>query len=211
MTSTIYTKNGDIVFEEKNFSNPKLIDLIKSTNNLLLVKKVLDKNKVKFGLMFGTLLGAVREGNFIEHDEDIDLFVLEEDKDALINTLHELLDIGFKVCRYDGELLSIIRDNEYIDFYFFRKYLLFYRKSSAGLTYKSAFLQETKSQAFLGTTFQVPKETESFLKVLYGVNWKIPIKNTGAMSYSKYIIMREKFKVRFPWMFKVISKIKSKL
>lgn len=208
---TIYTKQGTIVFEEIDFSNPKLIDLIKSANNLLLVKKVLDKNKVKFGLMFGTLLGAIREGNFIKHDEDVDLFVLEEDKDALINTLHDLLDIGFKVCRYDGRLLSIIRDNEYIDFYFFRKYLVFFRKSSAGLTYKAAFLQETKSQAFLGTTFQVPKETEIFLKVLYGVNWKIPIKNTGAMSYSKYIIMREKFKVRFPWTFKLISTIKSKL
>ena len=131
MTSKIYTKNGTIEFEEKSFSNPKQIDLAKSTNNLLAVKKVLDKNKVKFGLMFGTLLGAVREGNFIEHDEDVDLFVLEEDKDALINILHDLLDIEFKVCRYDEQLLSIIRDNEYIDFYFFRKYLVFYRKSSA--------------------------------------------------------------------------------
>ena len=125
--------------------------------------------------------------------------------------MHDLLDIGFKVCRYDEQLLSIIRDNEYIDFYFFRKYFVFYRKSSAGLTYKAAFLQETKPQAFLGTTFQVPKETEIFLKVLYGINWKIPVKNTNAMSYSKYIIMREKFKVRLPWTFKLISKIKSKL
>ena len=209
--STIYTKKGNIVFEEKNFSNPKQIDFIKSTNNLLAVKEVLDINNVKFGLIYGTLLGAVREGNFIQHDEDVDLFVLEEDKDALINILVDLLNIGFEVCRYDEKLLSIIRDNEYIDFNFFRKYLIFYRKSSAGLTYKASFLQETKNFIFLGETFQVPKETEIFLKVLYGVNWKIPIKNTNALSHSKYIILREKFKVRFPLLFKFISEIKSKL
>ena len=211
MAQMIHTKKGIIKFKEKNFSCPKPMHLVNAKNNLLSVKEVLDKNKVKFGLIFGTLLGAVREGNFIEHDEDVDLFVLEEDKEALINTLEDLLEIGFKVCRYDAGLLSIIRDNEYIDFYFFRKYMFFYRTSSAGLTYKSAFLQETKSQEFLGTTFQVPKETEAFLKVLYGVNWKIPIKNTDAMSYSKYIIIRENFKKRFPFIFKLISKIKSKL
>ena len=209
--SEIYTKNGAIIIEEKIFSNPKPINFIKSTNNLLNVKEVLDKNKVKFGLIYGTLLGSVREGNFIVHDEDVDLFILDEDKYVLFNSLHDLLNIGFKVCRYDDKLLSIIRDDEYIDFYFFRKFLIFFRKSSAGLTYKASFLEETKSQLFLGATFQVPKETESFLKVLYGVNWKIPIKNTNAMSYSKYIIFRDKFKLTFPLVFKFISKIKLKL
>ena len=211
MKQEIYTINGVIRFIKRDFSSPKPISLEKSKKNLLDIKKVLDKNSVKFGLMFGTLLGAVRENNFIAHDEDIDLFVLEENRQHLLNSLHDLIKIGFEVCRYEDTLLSIMRDDEYIDFYFFFKYFLLYRKCSAGLTYKSRYLEKTIDYNFLGEIFQVPVDTEKFLEVLYGDGWRVPIKNDPSMSHSKYIIVREKIKSNFPFLFKIISKIKSKL
>ncbi len=54
-------------------------------------------DNTKFGLMFGTLLGAVRENSFIKHDEDVDLFVLEEDKEKLFNCIHDFINIGFQI------------------------------------------------------------------------------------------------------------------
>ncbi|MCB0743056.1 MAG: LicD family protein [Ignavibacteriae bacterium] len=125
----INTKNGIITYKEKVFTvNNKQLNIKTAKKNLLDVKKIIDSHQIKFGLIYGTLLGAIRENNFIEHDEDIDLFVLEEDKEDLLSILKEIIDLGFEVVRYDGKLLSIIRHDEYIDFYFFRKTNFFYRK-----------------------------------------------------------------------------------
>ena len=56
------------------------------------VKEVLDTNGIEFWLNFGGLLGAVREGKFIEHDDDIELNawshkVTEEQMKSVCRTL----------------------------------------------------------------------------------------------------------------------------
>ena len=205
MKNKIYTNNGIIIFEQKDFSEPKPIDTVKATKNLLAVKKILDSNNTRFGLIFGTLLGAVREASFIKHDEDIDLFVLEEDKEKLFNCLHSIIDEGFQVCRYDKKLLSIIRDDEYIDFYFFREGYFFYRTCFFGTTYRKKYLEETRDFMFLDNIFQVPKDTNKFLKILYGPEWRIPKKNIPAEANSPYVKLREYIKKYFPYIFKLIN------
>ncbi len=56
---------------------------------LLDLKQVLDSAGVEFFLRSGTLLGCMREGNFLEHDKDVDIGVFEETIDK--NTLAELI------------------------------------------------------------------------------------------------------------------------
>lgn len=209
MTHKITTKNGIITFEEKTpISGTKTLNLKIATANLLDLKKILDTQNVKFGLIYGTLLGAIREHNFIKHDEDIDLFMLDEDKENLLGVLHEIIDCGFEIIRYDGKLLSITRDNEYIDFYFFRKSNFLYRKCEVGLTAKAKYLENTIDYSFLGETFQVPRNVESFLVDLYGKTWKTPKKNDPSMAHNKYIIFRESIKKTFPFLFTVLSRVK---
>jgi len=210
MIKEIHTRNGIVSFEEKDFSEPKPIDIAKATNNLLEVKKILDSNNTRFGLIFGTLLGAVRENNFIKYDEDVDLFVLEEDKEKLFNCIHDFLNIGFQVCRYDKKLLSIIRDDEYIDFYFFKKALFFYRTCIPGTTYRKRYLEETRDYIFLDNVFQVPKNTKKFLKVLYGPEWRIPKKNVPAEAHSPYVKIKEYIEQHLPYLFKLIMFLKKK-
>ena len=62
------------------------------------------------------------ENNFIEWDEDIDLFVLEEDKNKLLNAFWDLKEVGFDLVRVDrcDMLYSVMRNGEYIDFYITR-------------------------------------------------------------------------------------------
>ena len=73
-------------------------------------------------MIFGTLLVAVREKNFIIHDEDIDIYIFNEDKDKILELIYEFKKFGFDVARYEKKsLFSIIRNNEYINFYFFKK------------------------------------------------------------------------------------------
>lgn len=209
MKKEIATRNGFIDFEEiPPISGTKKLNLIKAKKNLLDIKDILDKHSIKFGLIYGTLLGAIRENNFIEHDEDIDLSMLEEHKEDLLATLQDIIDVGFRVLRYDGKLLSISRDNEYIDFYFFKKTDSSYRKCDVGLKAKNKYLEETKAYPFLGKNFQIPVESEKFLIDLYGKDWKIPIKDVSALDYNKYIIFREYIKKNLSFLFPVLSKIK---
>jgi len=94
----IKTNNGIFEFNEVEFKNGiKKINLDISKKNLLDLKKILDKNDIYFGLIYGTLLGAIREKNFIAHDEDTDIFMLEEDKTQVLNILNILVYNGFEV------------------------------------------------------------------------------------------------------------------
>tara|TARA_B100001093_G_scaffold409908_1_gene399052 strand:- start:7289 stop:7927 length:639 start_codon:yes stop_codon:yes gene_type:complete len=212
MKQTINTKNGDITFEEKIFfPGSKTLVIETATKNLLDVKNILDAHYVKFGLIYGTLLGAIRENNFIKHDEDIDLFVLDEYKEELLEILHKFIDSGFEVIRYDKKLLSISRDNEYIDFYFFKKINYFYRKCEVGLIAKAKYLENTVDYTFLGENFQVPQEVESFLEDLYGKTWRIPAKNDPSINHNRYIIFRNTIKEHAPYLFKILSVVKKNL
>jgi|TARA_Y100000385_G_C13109150_1_gene651016 hypothetical protein len=212
MKQTINTRNGDITFEEKTFfPGSKTLVIETATKNLLDVKNILDAHNVKFGLIYGTLLGAIRENNFIKHDEDIDLFVLDEYKEDLLAILHKFINCGFEVIRYDKKLLSISRDNEYIDFYFFKKINYFYRKCEVGLIAKAKYLENTVDYTFLEENFQVPQKVESFLEDLYGKTWRTPIKNDPSINHNRYIIFRNIIKKHAPYLFKILSSIKKNL
>ena len=68
-------------------------------------------------------LGAVREHDFITHDEDIDVVMYKSDMPKFLNLLFDLRKEGFELARYERRgFLSIIRKGEYIDVYFYEPY-----------------------------------------------------------------------------------------
>lgn len=74
----------------KNFREKALKDFYE-------IEKILRENNIIFFLISGTMLGAVREGNFIEHDWDIDLGVIGKPTDQIqINIVGALETIGHK-------------------------------------------------------------------------------------------------------------------
>lgn len=157
------------------FLGIKRIDKEISAKNLLLLKAFLDKHHVTFGLIAGTLLGAVREKDFISHDEDIDLFFLDEQRQELLDLLPELILEGFEVARYDRRgLLSIIREGEYIDLYFFAP-LCEGVRHCCGWCIPEELLLMTKEFDFKGAKYNVPADVEGFLIYEYGMDWSTPI------------------------------------
>lgn len=172
----IETSNGRLKYKiHPLYLGIKRIDKIIAKENLLLFKKVMDKNKISFGLIAGTLLGAVREHDFIDHDEDIDLYFLEEDKERVFGILPDLLETGFEIARYDRRgLMSIIRKGEYIDLYFFNDYCKEIRICS-GWCIPESFLLETCELIFQNESFKAPKEYIKYLEYEYGSNWRTPI------------------------------------
>ena len=184
MKKEIQTENGIYIYEEVElYLGKKILDPEISKRNLLDFKKVMDKYGIRYGLMYGTLLGAVREGGFIVYDEDADVFVLAEDRNKVLNALFDLEKLGLKVARYsdDERLLSVIRDDEYIDMYFFKK--TFYKKRREGYSVVDAnYLEHTETMEFLGEPFPVPGNPKQLLCVLYGKDWHTPNKDGKAIN-----------------------------
>lgn len=166
--------------------------------SLLDLKRVFDDFGCRFWLSDGTLLGCIREQNFISHDPDIDVSIfIEEWNDDILNKLKDdgfNLKYRFGVPEYGMEIAiekrgikidlmfyysdTIIKDEENNSLVW---HSLWERDSSIGgkmrkmirCTYKPFRLVETN---FLDTKFWIPGDTETHLIRKYGENWKIPVK-----------------------------------
>lgn len=150
------------------------------------IKCLLQKTKELFSLIelpfylaYGTLLGAVRDHALIPGDEDVDVFILNEQ--TLFNKLPFLYQNGFKVCRIIAGCLYSFRVNEnsYIDVYILKPY----KFAVWGLTCYSLckyatpkkYFREYSEIDFLGDTYLCPKDPEKLLEFWYGKNWRIPV------------------------------------
>lgn len=162
----------------------KRIDKAIAKENLAILKEVCNKSNLKIILFYGTLLGAVREHDFITHDEDIDLLMYKKDLPRFLNTLFELRDKGFELARYESRgFLSIIRQGEYIDIYFYEPY-----PQDPSLWYccqdicKKEFVTDIIPYPFQNEEYLVPRDYIKYLEYYYGSNWQTPIQ---AFDYNK--------------------------
>jgi len=202
---------GDILFQPKEFIlGSKIIDIDISRDNLLEFQKIMDSADIKFTLAYGTLLGAIRENNFIVHDEDIDVAILDEDRDNFLNILDNFLNNGFSIGRYADDILSLIRNGEYIDIYIFRKKSFGYREFG-NEKLKERYLIDTIEYNFIGSRFNIPKEFESYLIEHYGDSWRVPIKDYHACNPNIYLRIKNFLKYNMKSVFNIISFIKQKV
>ncbi len=209
--TTINTSRGEFFYERPAFIYAsKKINSDIAKENLFLFKEILDKSDVKFLLAYGTLLGAIREGNFIEHDFDTDFIVLEELRPLFLDLLFEFSDNGFIVGRYENDIISLIRKDEYIDVYFFRKYLFIYRKNDIYYTY-SRFLEKTSTYNFLGELFSIPQDFEGYLEHYYGRNWRTPIPSLHGQDFTFNQKIKTFFRKHFFGLYSLLKQIKSYL
>ncbi len=162
----------------------KRIDRIIAKENLEIFHKVIEKSDVNYGLFFGTLLGAVREGNFIAHDEDTDIYVFEEEKDKVKALLPAFRKAGLELVRLEPYMISLMRKDEYIDLYFFKEIKHPLGKRTRKNHYQWEFdaepLENPEKFEFLGMSFPVPENPEHMLEVIYGKTWRTPIENYNA-------------------------------
>lgn len=199
--ATLKTKRGPLKFKQQHlYLGIKKINKKIAKKNLLEVKDVLDREELYFGLMFGTLLGAIRDGDFITHDEDTDLFILSEDEEKLKSILFDLVKVGFDLIRFERfGLYSISKDGEYIDFYVMKSLRKGIRHSG-GYYVLEKYLLDTTFIDFQGSRFRVPINSPEFFELYYGLNWRTPIQY---MDYNLSHIKRMRLII--------ISRIKSML
>ena len=168
-----------------------LMNIVVATENLLMLKQAFDKYGLGFWLVFGTALGAYRDGGFIPYDLDTDVAIFHNDIDKLFDITDLLIekelmplrtfsmpDIGFKDSKDIISGISYGKGGEYIDVYFFKKVDDKYRC----LLYWAELHQFDKLDmiGFLNKIFRVPSDTENYFVGRYGKDWKIPTKGINA-------------------------------
>ena len=170
----------------------KRIDKTIAKENLTILKTVCDDSDLPFILFYGTLLGAIREHDFITHDEDIDIIMYKKDMSRFLNTLFELREKGFELARYESRgFLSIIRKGEYIDVYFYEPY-----PEDPNLWYccqdicKKDFVNDLIPYPFQSGEYFIPRDYIKYLEYYFGENWETPIQ-TFNYNKSKIAIMKE--------------------
>lgn len=182
-------------------------------NALSTLKKlhqVLNENKIEFFLVFGTCLGAIREKKFIAHDLDIDLgvynttdfkkleIILKSQKfklisEIMLDTTNETLYQNYidTENKISVDFYKFSRDDKHTYYYeFLRDDKLSYaetiRKNGGLFVYKYKMpLYELIKINFYKMDFFIFKDFDNFLKIFYGENYMIPIKNFDYISMAK--------------------------
>lgn len=173
----------------------KKIDKEISKMNLEILSDFLNSVEIPFILGYGTLLGAIREKDFITHDEDIDICLLKQYFYKFLTEYKEFSKTGFRIVRYDPRgFLSVMRDNEYIDMYFFSE-VDSKCSECCGEFMLTKYLTETTEIDFLQHKYLIPTQYEEFLQMQYGENWNVPIEYT--QSKEKQIIQIVKYYMKF--------------
>lgn len=67
------------------------------------VKQICDENNLKYYLVAGTLIGAIRHGGFIPWDDDIDIGMFREDYDKLFDILKKDYSQKYFVQRFETD------------------------------------------------------------------------------------------------------------
>ena len=151
---------------------------------LLEIWDLLRDINVTFFLRHGTCLGAVRDGELIPWDDDIDIGSIigmhNLDESTVYKAVQKFESADFKVKVLETDFhigVELSKFNIPIDWTCYRVYeesILQY----PGVKIPVQLYESLGSVPLLGKTFSVPNPPEEYLTLKYGPNWMIP-KKTG--------------------------------
>ena len=173
-------KNRFIKLKHRTFHVPLNIDICKE--NLELVADILDKYKLKFWLSEGTALGAIRDGNFILYDDDVDIGMWYTDFDKFeMLALPELKKNGFTCDQLimNNTFIGLSRKGEKLDIDFTGKDIdcMSCKTTNAKCINCNILIDKLSNMkyiTFIGKQYLCPDI--DYIEYLYGPNWKIPLR-----------------------------------
>lgn len=178
-------ENFEYSEKQKNYLHNELLTLCKKITDLF------DEYNITYFIHSGTLLGSVREGNIIPHDDDIDIAIFPNSLEFILSSEFEkilkengLRIIPFKTNKGILKLKSLDTEHGiFIDIFVFRKNGTKYEYDSevSRNTWKNGWFSE--NELFPLKTYQLgnlylygPIEPHPYLKRHFGNDWMIPKK-----------------------------------
>lgn len=168
---------------KRSLEKEKQGEILREYGREVLVKlnEVSKKTKVKYWLEFGTLLGKIRENNFIGHDINFDIGIMKDELTP--DFLMELENNGFTrktVLFFDNELktLTYIYKGIIIELFIFVKdkdKILCYIENENKEKYVYRLTNTTlKEVEFMGIKTYIPRNSMKRLLEIYGNNFNVP-------------------------------------
>ena len=150
------------------------------------VLTALEEAGVEPFIAYGTLLGAVRDGELIGHDSDADLgYVSAHDHpvDVMLESFRlqrTLVEQGFAVTRYSGIAFKVLVEESDgarrgLDVFggFMRDGML-YLMGEVGHPFKEEWVRPRSQVTLEGRSFPAPAAPEHLLEAMYGPTWRVP-------------------------------------
>lgn len=146
------------------------------TANFLEFKASMEKHRISFVFIFGTLLGTMRDKDFISWDTDVDVACFAEDHKKMGLVIEELKTQGFyipnrNVCPLHDHFF--IRAGEKIEIWWFDKIDNEWIYDN-NIRYPKRYFDRIETIHFLDTIWRIPSWPEEFLTLTYGKDWRTP-------------------------------------
>lgn len=158
-----------LYFGDKVINNERMLD------NLRTLSVCLNKIDINWGPAFGTLIGIVRNDDFQPWKPVFDIYILKEDEERFKDILWLLIDVEFKLVRYERRgLYILVRNDEYIKVFVLHKISSDVRHTGGSDFIHEKYLQNTVKWDFKGILLNVPQEVDEYLAFQYGDDWTTP-------------------------------------
>jgi len=177
------------------------VDINTARKLIVEIKKIMDENNTPFFLRQGTVLGAIRDGDLIPWDDDIDLgsiYGLDGFGEQQIETMIPAMQKAGYLVRINPndffKCVVFIKGNMRIDwgcYWVIDDSVLMY----PAIPIPMRFFKSMEEIELLGQKYFVPSPPEEYLDYKYGKDWRIP-KRAGEYEGTVLDIIQEKRPIR---------------
>lgn len=124
-------------------------------------------------LFFGSLLGYVREDNFIEGDDDVDILIERKDMKDVVETLKSK---GYKLGVINNSFLQVTTSHGPFDIYVYDIEDDVVKIKWERKTIPLSTVLPVEKVKYFGFSIYVPKNRKETVRKLYGEKWMIPLR-----------------------------------
>ena len=170
------TTNGNFLFKNHllYFGN-KIVNKEMMSENIRILSSFLDKIGINWGPAFGSLIGILRNSDYLPWNPVFDIYILKEDEERFKDILWSLKDeASFELIRYERRGLYFLeRNGEYFKIFVLHKISSDVRHTGGSDFIHEKYLQNTLKWDFNGVLLNVPAEVDEYLTFQYG-DWEEP-------------------------------------
>lgn len=131
--------------------------------------EILKYHDIPYALAFGTLLGFVRNGQMIDGDDDVDIFIKTQHFTSAVNAMKSHFSEKLTPL-HSPYFRCFVVDGVQVDLYSVQDYKNNSYVCWEDRVYSSSIMFPFRKRG----KYMVPNRPEDILKATYGENWKIP-------------------------------------